>query len=500
LAATRSADGIWCSSDPEHSARPLDALTLAAVGYLALPLLVFCAGWLKWPYAIAACLLALVAIAAALPPRGIARRAPLSRATLLLIGLAGFAWAAFGGAGHIFYANSDWVVRDAVLMDLVHAAWPPSYAEQGGDPVILRTTLGYFLPAAALGALFGAGTADAFLYAWTGLGAALFLLLLPLPQGRMRLAVALGVVVLFSGMDAAGVMFIAGSLPAPPLHLEWWAHPLQYSSHTTQLFWVPNHALPAWIAAAMFYRHWRNDAFWPPAILVAALLPLWTPFAAIGIAPYVALVAADRLGRGLGLRLPLALLGPAILLLGLQARYLGLDFATLGASTPDLVVFDAGKSLFRYARFALLEFALLAAVLYVLLRHSRGLCALAFGVLAALPLVISFGPSNDIVMRASIPSLAMLAILSIRALDESRGAAGGIPRALLIVFLAVGAVTPAYEFWRALARPRWTPSIERTLLDVTRGQLPPHYVGRLDRGDLKAILRPPALVAPRRKP
>jgi hypothetical protein len=300
-------------------------------------------------------------------------------------------------------------------------------------------------------------------------------------------------------MDAAGVTLATGFLPPPPLHLEWWAYPLQFSSHTTQLFWVPNHALPAWIAAAMFYRHWRNDAFWPPAILIAVLLPIWTPFAAIGIAPFLGFVAVDRLRRGLGLRLPLMLLGPSLLLLGLQARYLGLGLATISAGTPAHMAIDAGRDLVKYARFALLEFALLAAVLLFLLRHSRGLCAVASGVLAALPLVISFGPSNDIVMRASIPSLAMLAILSVRVLDESRAAAERIPRALLIVVLAVGAITPLYEFWRALAGPRWAPSIERTLLDATRGQLPPHYVGRLDRDDLKAILRPPAMVVPRRK-
>jgi len=28
-------------------------------------------------------------------------------------------------------------------------------------------------------------------------------------------------------------------------HLEWWAGRYQYSSMTTQLFWVPNHALGA---------------------------------------------------------------------------------------------------------------------------------------------------------------------------------------------------------------------------------------------------------------
>jgi hypothetical protein len=496
------ASGSWFASDAVHSARPIDLLTAAAVAYLALPVLVFCAGWLRLPYGVIACLLLLGALGVAARPRSPARL-PYSVTTLLLAVATAFAWAAFGGAGHLFYANSDWVVRDAVLLDLVNTPWPPSYGEYGGDPMILRTTIAYFLPAAALGSVLGAGYADGFLYVWTALGAALFLLLLPLPQRPgARLALAIGVIVMFSGMDIVGVALIAGYLPAPPMHLEWWAHPLQYSSHTTQLFWVPNHALPAWIATALFYRHWREPAFWPLAVLIGALLPLWSPFAALGMAPFFAYLAVDRLRRGAGLWLPPAVLIPALLLLALEIRYLGLGFATLDANTPAEAVFDAGKYVFKYARFALLEFALLSVALFAVLRDSRGLCAVSFGVLALLPLV-SFGPSNDIVMRTSIPSLAMLAILCLRILaaDDTRPAAAArLPRLLVIVALCLGAVTPLYEFWRAVARPSWRPSLERTLLEVANGQFAPNYFGRLDRADLKAILRPPTLVAPRRSP
>ena len=496
----RGASGAWLAADPGHSARPLDALTFAAVAYLALPLLIFCATWLRPQYALAGCAMLLVAIAAALHPRDLSLRLPVAPRTILLVGAAGFAWAAFGGAGHLFYANADWLVRDAVLMDLAHTAWPPSYGERHGNAMILRTALAYFLPAAMLGSLIGAQFADLLLYAWTGLGAVLFLVLLPLPQQLLRQFLALVIVILFSGMDAAGVLLIAGHLPPNALHLEWWAHPLQYSSHTTQLFWVPNHALPAWLAIALFYRHWRSPDFWPAAILVAALLPLWTPFAVLGIAPFLAFLALDRVRQGLGLRAPLALVVPAVLLLALQARYIGLGIEELGTSTPAEVAFSVGASGSKYGRFVLLEFALLGVAMLFLLRHSRALWAIAMVTLATLPLA-NFGPSNDIVMRASIPSLAMLSILCVRALDElDASAVTRIARGLVIGMLTLGAVTPAYEFWRAVLKPRWLPAPERTLLDVTNGGMPANYVGRFDRADLKELMREPTLVAPRRRP
>ena len=35
------------------------------------------------------------------------------------------------------------------------------------------------------------------------------------------------------------------------IHIEWWARFYQFSSFTTQLFWVFNQAVPAWIATLL---------------------------------------------------------------------------------------------------------------------------------------------------------------------------------------------------------------------------------------------------------
>ena len=56
---------------------------------------------------------------------------------------------ALGGEGRLFYANTDWQVRGAVLRDLVVQPWPFAYATDGG--LMLRLPLGlYLLPAVVL--------------------------------------------------------------------------------------------------------------------------------------------------------------------------------------------------------------------------------------------------------------------------------------------------------------------------------------------------------------
>lgn len=414
-------------------------------------------------------------------------QAPGPVAPLLLLAMAGCLWAAFGGSGHLMYANShDWRVRDALLADLVNAAWPPAYGGTEAEPVILRTALGYFLPAALLGKLAGLPLAHLALYAWTALGTTLFLLLLPLPRRiGARLVMLVATVVLFSGMDIIGQVLDKG-WPKPAEHIEWWSVTFQYSSMTTQLFWVPNHCLPAWIATVLLYRHWQQPGFYPAAMLIAALLPAWTPFAAVGYAPFLALLMVDRLRHGHSLLPGAAVIAACALLVYLLGRLLTLDIAALPLDSPLSSVHDPARILERYLKFTLLEFALLALALLTLLCHSRVLLWLAFALLALLPL-LRFGPSNDLLMRASIPALVVLLILTLRVLEEARFAG---PSLLVGLMLAVGAVTPYNEFWRTVALPAWPPSLSASLADFARGGTIPNYFGRLDRADLKALLRP----------
>ena len=61
-----------------------------------------------------------------------------------------------GGEGHVFYANDDWLTRDAVLADMARHPFPIVYTHKGSD-FLLRAPLGMYMLPAAIGQTFGLG-------------------------------------------------------------------------------------------------------------------------------------------------------------------------------------------------------------------------------------------------------------------------------------------------------------------------------------------------------
>ena len=483
------------AGDGPNSRRPLDSLSIAALAYLGVPALIFLATWLRPPFAFAALALAAVAVWSALRHIRIALEIPYSGAAIALIALVGIAWTAMGGGSHFFYANLDWIVRDAVLADLTYTDWPPSYAFRDGAHYLLRSAIGFFLPIAAAGKLLGVEWLDKLVFVWTAIGTVIFLLLLPLP-GRVggRLLAALAIVVLFSGMDILGILILHGQWPIFPLRLEWWTS-FSYPSLSGQLLWSPNHALALWICAALFYRHWKHPDFVAYLCLLLPVVPLVTPFAAPAMAPFLLLLAIDRIrsDEGFG-RLPTLAIIIGLLIGGIFLRLLTLDIDAIpvrnivqeGLNQAP----DGGRGLLSgYLVFVLVEFGILSLVLVPLLRHSIGIAALSIAVLFALPFAF-FGPSNDLLLRVSTPPLVFLCIFCLRALvDEGQSLTRR--HAVLIAVLLIGAATPFNELWRTATFRRVPPDYSRTFLDTQKGGLPAHYVGRLSHPLLVALLRTP---------
>ncbi len=269
---------------------PPDFLTVLAMLYLALPLFIFFLGWFKWPLGLLLGGVAAMGLARPLSVAFFARNQTriLQPRILLILGFVAICWSAMGGAGHFFFANFDWNIRDAVLRDLVVSPWPPVYGQSGHGDMMLRAPVAYYLPAAVFGWALGLQFADLALWFWTALGTGLFLALLPLPPTlSFRFFASLSLVILFSGMDILGWLTVRQSPPALGEHIEWWALFFQYSSNTTQLFWVPNHALPAWIAIAIFFRHWKHPEFYNFVPITLALLPLCPPLRPSGYRPFI---------------------------------------------------------------------------------------------------------------------------------------------------------------------------------------------------------------------
>eukprot|EP01032_Pedospumella_encystans_P018019 gene18018-20526_t len=69
-------------------------------------------------------------------------------------------------------------------------------------------------------------------------------------------------------MDVVGWLLQQPGLPAYAQYLETWAGDYRYASHTTLLFWAPNHALPAWLLTLVVWRHRAQGLHAPAAALL----------------------------------------------------------------------------------------------------------------------------------------------------------------------------------------------------------------------------------------
>lgn len=471
--------------------QPIDLADRLAVCYLALPILIFFLGWFSLGVGAVLAILLLVGL---LPVFG-GRGARLHRGTPWTMVLVAFAaalvWSALGGAGHFVYANADWPTRDAVLRDLVVSGWPPGYGSVGGVEVILRNPVAYYLPAALLGKVLGLERADFLLFLWTVLGVGLFFVMALSGSRTVRhVVITIAVVVFFSGMDVFGTERYFVERPALTEHLEWWARFFQYSANTTQLFWVPNHALPGWLVAALVYRHWRNPEFLKIAPIAIAVTPLWSPLITIGLAPFAILIAPHHLRQNTwrSAVLPWAWLG-ALTTFAATASYLVLDGAAIRSGWTASFVNSFSELAGIYVKFVLFEFGILTVAIWLIRRDV--LIVASAVVLLALPFYM-FGPGNDLAMRASIPALMILCLAAIDALSQVNW--GERPKLVvpLLFCLTFGSVTAIHEIARALLFPRWPPALHRNLIEASRGA-PAHYVARLS-PILARVMRSPQAV------
>ena len=467
-----------------NSHADIDGLAFGSLLYLTLPILIFFIGFFR-PVIGAVFAVLTVAGLFHIFKLVIGGWRLISPGRLSIILAVALMWASLGGAGHFFYANWDWIVRDAVLRDLVVSDWPPTYGKLDDFSLILRAPVGYYMPAAALGKVLGVAHADFFLWLWSVLGVAFFLLLLPLPtRSPFHFGAGLVVVVLFSGMDIVGTVITGQPLPPFTSHIEWWARLFQYSSNSTLLFWVPNHAIPAWIAAALFFRHWRNRTFLSFAPMMLAVLPLWSPFALIGMVPLMLLPTALAIREGTWSQLRIPYLLPAAGVLLIVMPYLMLNAHHI----PSRWMFSQPYFLLVYAFFVVVEFAVLAFILWRLQPSSPLFVSIL--VLLLLP-TWSFGLANDFVMRSSIPALTILCATTLLCFDREIFKTNRIAAFALVVTLTLGAETPLHEIARALTVERWQPNSGLNLLDLKYGKLTAHYVSQLNQAGLMWLLKEP---------
>ena len=448
--------------------------------YLTIPFIIFCMGWLRLPIAIPVTALILWVLWYLLkqspniqfPIPHEASRFPIY--LLLLTGL----WVLLSGVGGYAFQNWDHHWRNAVLRDLITYDWPVVYSAPDRGPIkMLVYYVGYWLPSALVGKVFGWKAANFFLFLWTWLGVFLVTLHLSLKLKMSLIKIAF-LLILFSGMDALGSLLFASEYPTlwPPIqHLEIWSGNLQYSSFTTQLFWVFNQAVPAWLCIALIldnnviarrvlfptkqshaglkiaHLHWRaaqvsDDEQEHPRndikVLIWSLCFFFAPLASIGLLPYLLIEWFKHANlKSIFKDIRFDLLLASVLIVITSYLFFSSNSAAQERGFQSLALKD-------FLAFFLLE----GGILWLLLapRLWRDPRWAVTGILLLVMPFIQIGSSRDFVMRASIAPLFYLMLMTGEVLFQP--ASQRVLRFTLYALLIIGALTPLYEINRSIYR------------------------------------------------
>ncbi|MBC7878115.1 MAG: hypothetical protein H7Y59_13175 [Anaerolineales bacterium] len=425
--------------------------------YLTIPFIIFCVGWLRLPIAIPVVAIIFYVLWQLLKQYFYNQSFTIyySRTTFYFLLFTGL-WVFISGVGGYAFQNWDHHWRNAVLRDLITYDWPVIYSAPERGPIkMLVYYVGYWLPSALVGKAFGFGAANFFLFLWTWLGVFLTALHLRLKLKASLNKIAL-LLILFSGMDAIGTLFLEGDYPTlwPPIqHLEIWAGNLQYSSFTTQLFWVFNQAVPAWLCCILIME--SNSLLFEiqeqaPAlhtqifrkIFIWSLCFFFAPLASIGLLPY--LLIQFFKGRDIkslfkNIRLDILLASVVIVI----SSYL--YFSSNAAAQERGLQTIAMNEFFAF-------FLLEGGILWLVLAPSKWRDArwVITGLLLLMIPFIQIGTGRDFVMRASIAPLFYLMIMTGEVIFQTTTTR--TLRFTLYVLLLLGALTPLYEINRSIYR------------------------------------------------
>lgn len=431
----------------------MSMINLLACGYIGLPIVIFILGWVRWYIAVPVALAILFAFFLAL--RNQSSSLPVvrkkDRPIIILSVLIIMGWVLFSGIGGFAFQTDDHMWRNEIFRLLVEKDWPVM-SGTGSDARFLCYYIGFWMPAALFGKVFGLGAGFIFQSVWAILGVILVWLKLTESLKRWSLA-ALLIFILFSGLDILGFALKGQNIFTLKWqhHIEWWTT-MQYSSHTTQLYWVFNQAIYGWLITLMILNEKKNSNL----ILIWSCGLLTCTFPFVGMIPFLTYKVFRKpfgasfkelfsmqniLGGGL-----IGIISGIYLLGNTSTGNTGVGVDSLSPSAAAATS-GTGGFIADYLLFLMVE-VLLYFILIFRFHRKNPLYYITLGMLMLCPL-IRIGGGNDFCMRASIPALLVLCLLVTECLFDAWKKHRIRFIALLAVFL-IGAITPIHELARGV--------------------------------------------------
>lgn len=439
-------------------------LLITAECYILLPIVIFMCGWLKTVYA---CLGSLAIIGLAIQLYRSLMTANKNRISLFTQETRSFwisvlvvsgIWVYLSGIGGYVFQNNDYWVRNPIFHDLSTYSWPVYYDLSTGSEIV-RSICGdkvvafsyyftWWLPVCLVAKIFNLsyGIRNLLLYLWAFLGILLIIYLICRKFQKCSWTIPV-IIIAFSGLDIIPFFINHNIFDTFPWvsHFEWWATYFQYSSNTTQLFWVFNQSIPVWLTMAVLFQ--LNDAKCIAGILSTVFA--YSPWATLGVIPYAFYYSVRGKKACKSAVNIFNILVPLTMLLVFGTFY----FAGSGSRGYIGFIFsyyadEKRRILCNYLLFVFFEFGAYCLVM--------GRDAFHYPCYRLTLLLLFFFPlfivtDYNFTMRASIPALFVLMLYVINYLIENEKNRK-IKKYICMGLLAIGFLNPLAEINRTLAR------------------------------------------------
>lgn len=419
-----------------------------------LPIIIFAVGWLKPIYSIIFTAVTIVSLffaiknseQEALPFGGKKDLKPIIITAVIVL-----LWVILSGIGKMVYQNEDHTYRNAVFEILTESKWPVVYNNSAKykNPVALVYYFAFWLPAAVIGKLINLEAGYIAQIVWAFIGVFLTMLYIFSIKKRIKLWYVF-VFIFFSGLDiVCQYIFNADIKIIDSQHIEWLGI-FQYTSHTTQLFWVFHQSVPAWLLTMVILsqKNIKSIVFLYSSALLSCTI------AAVGLLPLVIYKTAELVydrKKSIKENIKKLILSACTFTNIAGGGMIGIIlylFIKINNSGQAVGLIDIKSNLLQYVLFILIEVLIYMALSYKYCSRKR-LFALTLIALAAIPLV-KVGHGSDFCMRASIPFIVVMYLFVIDALEKSFCAKDYRIGVLLSIAVLVGCITPVHEFIRTI--------------------------------------------------
>lgn len=401
----------------------IKSLKIASISYLALPIILFFIFWLKSVFCIILISLFAYSFWKYFKNEENSHKINipfwLILSLILIVGI----WVFVSGAGGWGFQSPDLSKHSSIYKDLIENGTPTSY-QYKGKTIYLSAYLAYYIPIPLLFGWLSWPTMMFLVTIWTFLGALLGVIWFCILAESFSFWIVL-FFILVGGLDLAGLIYNYGfsdafeilsskfyeTIPFFAIKIDPKMQ-LLYQTNTHSLFWGPQHALPCWLATGMFSYEWTKEKNISKSPIYLVLLPFWSPFMLLGLAPFVVYqFFKDGLKKYFSLQNILLIPVFVVIIWFVNSVPVGNIEKGLIFYKPDRLINYIGE-IWAYIFFIIFEVVVWAIPVYLILKKNQDKekmhLLLFISILLSIIPLYKLGKWNDFVQRVSMPSLFML--------------------------------------------------------------------------------------------